>query len=286
MSSRDLRSRTACPTTPVRLWIRQRDELVDHQRRLAAFDVSGWPVSQQVDYHIVRAEMNGLDFDHRVIRPWARDPCFYVVVHTGPTDVPAREGPEIFGTLLLYRYDFPIPPDALHQFQTKLAAIPKLLEQAKGNLTEDAKDLWFLGIRVKQQESTVLANLAKQLAEHHADLVPLAEQAKLAVDDFRTWLEDKQENMTAPSGIGVDNYNWYMKNVHLLPYSWEDQLVIMKRELHRSWAQLKLMEANNRGLPELEPPATTEEMGRRFNKAVDDIMAFIQEKEVSRSPTT
>jgi len=26
--------------------------------------------------------------------------------------------------------------------------------------------------------------------------------------------------MTAPSGIGVNNYNWYMKNVHLVPYTW------------------------------------------------------------------
>jgi hypothetical protein len=34
--------------------------------------------AQLVDLHIVRAEMNGLDFFHRVTRPWARDPVFYL----------------------------------------------------------------------------------------------------------------------------------------------------------------------------------------------------------------
>ena len=55
------------------------------QSRLKAIDCSSWPISQQVDYHIVRAEMNGLDFDHRVLRPWSRNPCFYVVIEQSPT---------------------------------------------------------------------------------------------------------------------------------------------------------------------------------------------------------
>jgi len=46
------------------------------QRRLAAIDTTDWSIPQQVDYHLVRAEMNGLDFDHRVRRPWARIPAF------------------------------------------------------------------------------------------------------------------------------------------------------------------------------------------------------------------
>ena len=50
----------------------QHRELANYQRRLAAIDSSTWPIPQQVDYHIVRAEMNGLDFDHRILKPWAQ----------------------------------------------------------------------------------------------------------------------------------------------------------------------------------------------------------------------
>ena len=71
----------------------QFDELPSFQRRLQAIDLSEWPLSQQVDYHIVRAEMNGLEFDHRVLHPWARNPAFYRTVFPSQSDVPAREGP-------------------------------------------------------------------------------------------------------------------------------------------------------------------------------------------------
>src|SRR2546430_17018049 len=47
----------------------QRRELPAWQARLREFDPSGWSVAQQVDWHLVRAEMNGLAFDHRVLRP-------------------------------------------------------------------------------------------------------------------------------------------------------------------------------------------------------------------------
>ncbi len=38
------------------------------QDRLAMFDIGTWPVSQQVDYHIVRAEMNGLEDEIKMLR--------------------------------------------------------------------------------------------------------------------------------------------------------------------------------------------------------------------------
>ncbi len=57
-------------------------ELADYQARLSAIDPSGWPIEQQVDWHIVRAEMNGFDFNHRVLKPWVRDPAYYQSVWT------------------------------------------------------------------------------------------------------------------------------------------------------------------------------------------------------------
>src|SRR5262245_5494922 len=47
------------------------------QTRLAAIDPKGWAIPQQVDRALVAAELNALDFDLRVLRPWARDPAFY-----------------------------------------------------------------------------------------------------------------------------------------------------------------------------------------------------------------
>ena len=46
--------------------------------------------------------MNGLDFDHRVLRPWANDPAFYVTVFASESDQPAREGHYARGSLELW----------------------------------------------------------------------------------------------------------------------------------------------------------------------------------------
>ncbi len=256
---------------------KQHLELKDYQARLAAIDPSSWPVAQQVDYHIVRAEMNGLDFDHRVLRPWSRNPCFYSVYYSSPSDVPALEGPWRYGTLCLWKYTFPLKEKQYDDFEMRIKAIPEVLEQAKGNLVEDARDLWYLGIRLKKRESTYLVNLAERLGEDHPDLVPDINRAKTAVDEFRGWLEEKQKDMTATSGIGVENYNWYMKNVHLWPYTWEDQVVIMNREMERSISFLKLEENRNRHLPQLEPPENREEYQQRHDEAVAHFMEFMRE---------
>jgi hypothetical protein len=48
-------------------------------RRLTA----GWSIAQEVDYNPC-ARRDGLDFDLRVLRPWQRDPAFYVS-RSGPS---------------------------------------------------------------------------------------------------------------------------------------------------------------------------------------------------------
>jgi hypothetical protein len=141
----------------------QRLALATYQARLARIDPRRWPIPQRVDSLLVRAEMNGLEFNHRVLRPWSRNPCFYAVLHTGPTDVPAREGQSLPTAIDLWTYQFPLAGDRLAEFRARLGAVPAILEQARRNLVEDAKDLWFFGIRVKRSESRALAALAARL---------------------------------------------------------------------------------------------------------------------------
>src|SRR5690349_24880423 len=54
---------------------RRHAEFPKWQARLAAIKPDAWPVAQQVDYQVVRAEMNGFDFYVRVLQPWVRDPA-------------------------------------------------------------------------------------------------------------------------------------------------------------------------------------------------------------------
>jgi hypothetical protein len=67
--------------------------LASYKQRLAAIDTSSWSASEKGDYRLVEAEMNGLDFFLRVLKPWSRDPGFYQTIFPEMSDVPAHEGP-------------------------------------------------------------------------------------------------------------------------------------------------------------------------------------------------
>ncbi|HWW88566.1 MAG TPA: DUF885 family protein, partial [Vicinamibacterales bacterium] len=248
--------------------------------RLSVIDPSSWPVNQQVDWHLVRAEMNGLDFDHRVLRPWAANPAFYVTVFAEQSDQPAREGPLAYGAVELWSYSFPLTPGRAAQMGAGLRAIPPLLQQAKKNLVGNAKDLWVFGTRSLEQQSADLGALAARVGDGAGSLSTDVRLAKEATDAFAAWLGTQARSKTASSGVGVEAYNWYLKHVQLVPYTWQDEVTIMQRELARSHAFLALEEQRNVRLPAQVPVASEEEHARRFDAAVSEYMAFLKDHEI------
>lgn len=255
----------------------QHGELATWQRRLAGMDTSGWSIARQVDYHVVRAEMNGLDFDHRVLQPWARNPAFYVTVFWDQSDQPAREGPLAYGAVELWKYDFPLAPSAIAQIEPGIRAIPGLLAQARQNLTGTGTDLWAWGTRAIKQQSADLAQLDAKVSE---PLKGEVERAKAATDSLGQWLDSDAPKHAGPSGVGVANYDWYLKNVQLVPYTWQDEVSLMQRELGRAVTDLALEEHANARLPEQKPVASAAEHAKRFNAAVTEYMGFLKQHDL------
>jgi hypothetical protein len=258
----------------------QQRELVAYQHRLAAINPSGWAVSQQVDWHIVRAEMNGLDFDHRVLRPWANDPAFYVTVFSEQSDQPAREGPHAYGSVEIWTYTFPLAPKDAEQMDAGIRSIPKLLAQAKRNLVGKGRDLWVFGTKSVKQQSVDLERLASLVADAPGSLKKDVRLAQEATDAFATWLDAQAALKRGPSGVGVENYDWYLRNVQLVPYTWQDEVTLMERELARAWAFLSLEEQHNAELPQQVPITSEEEYTRRFNDAVTQYMRFLKDHDI------
>jgi hypothetical protein len=259
----------------------QQRELPNYQRRLASIDPARWPIPQQVDYHVVRAEMNGLDFDHRVLRPWANDPAFYVTVFASESDQPAREGHYARGSLELWKYAWPLDAASVTEIKTGLAMVPPLLDQARGNLVGTGQDLWTFGTRQIRAQSTALQRFAARLTEAGTtDLVKDVTRAREATDAFAAWLDGQTAAKTGPSGIGIENYDWYLRHVQLLPYSWQDELTLMQRELARAYSALALEESRNARQPPAAPIAAAPEYETRAQAAVTDYMLFLKEHDL------
>jgi len=239
-----------------------------YRQRLQAIDRTGWPLGALNDFKLVEAEMNGLDFDLRVLSPWARDPNFYANVFADWSDVPAHEGPYAHPNINLYAFKYPLNAADSRALTMMLAAIPANLAAAKINLkNSNARDLWTYGSRAFVEQSEVLAKLDDgTLVMNTLDgrtpasikgaspaLRKAIADAKLATDAFAAWVAAEAPTKTGASGLGKENYNWYVKNVELLPYDWDTQVVLLQRELERAVTAMRLEEVRNRNLAPIAP---------------------------------
>jgi Bacterial protein of unknown function (DUF885) len=265
------------------------------RKRLEAIDPSTWPINQQNDYKLVKAEMNGFDFDIRVLRPWARDPAFYTSVWASRTDVPSREAPVSYPEIQLYNYRFPLDAAAQAELTKNIGIIPAFLAEAKLNLKDStARDLWVYGTQLLHNQSRTLAaleagtlNVRTLEGGQHATLqgaTPALHKAIIdaqkATDDFIAWLDKLAPTKTGPSGVGKDNYTWYQQNVHFVPYTWDEEVVLLHRELERAHAALKLEEHNNRNLPPLEPVADAAAFDKLSHDHLDKYINFLVTQQI------
>jgi hypothetical protein len=257
-------------------------QLKSFQSRLAALNPASWPVDQQVEHALVGAMMNGLDFELRVLQPWTRDPAFYKSLWTGQSDTPAHEGPTHHAVVELWTYSFPLSAADQQKLAAELATIPPLLAQARRNLTGNARDLWTTGTGTMAQQVADLDALDKRAGDAIPQLSETIRSAREATAEFVKWLEGQEKSKTGPSGIGKDHYNWNLRNVHLVPLTWDDEVAILKRELARAHASLKLEEHRNRHLPPLTAAGSAEEYRQRANAAVTKYIAFLKDKDVLR----
>ncbi|GAA4758539.1 hypothetical protein GCM10023264_28660 [Sphingomonas daechungensis] len=279
-------------------------DLANLQLQMTGLNTDGWTASQKGDYRLMQAEMSGLDFYFRVLKPWARDPGFYQTVFPEMSDVPAHEGTYAEPVIDLFAYRWPLNAADQKRLTAQLATIPPLLTDARANLAgSTAHDLWAYGDRAFREQAEALAALeAGTLSLNDLDgrrtasLLGASPQLKKAVAEareatvsFADWIKSEAPKRQGPSGVGKDNYNWYLKHVLLGPYDFDQQVTLLRRELDRSLASLRLEEVRNRTappIPEIKDPAAYKAMAlareeRLYRLLVD--AGFIADKPYFRS---
>ena len=251
------------------------------RKRLNEVDKASLDTESQVDWTLIWAEMNGFEFNYNILKPWERDPAFYKSLWMNRSDVPAHEGPTHHMVVEVWQYDFPLSRQQSKKLTNELSIIPEFNQQAKTNLTGNARDLWIAGIRDIDTQVLNL-ELLKNFpgVKEHKDLILIIDESISSTKSLSKWLKNESKNKTGPSGIGKDNYTWYQKNVHLVPLSWDDEVMLLKRELARAWSSLKLEEHKNRNLPELTSASNQEEYLKKAQDASKDLIEFLDKQEV------
>lgn len=192
--------RNGAPDYTVATFEKRKPTFEKLRAELLAIDTTQWKTAHKVDWYIVWAEMNGYDFNQRVLKPWIRDPAFYKSVWQERSDVPAHEGPTHHRTTEVWTYQFPLSTAEKKRLLDDLKVIPPLNQQAQTNLTGNARDLWVTGIRdIRRQSESLKQLMAKPKVKDDKALVATIEEAIQSTNKLVVWLEKEAKSKTGPS---------------------------------------------------------------------------------------
>jgi hypothetical protein len=228
------------------------------EKRYQAINTTDWPLARQVDYVWVGAQIRGWQFEHDVLAPWKKDPAFYV-----PIDF--QFGPKMHQSVphhLLQAKHFSASTDSTQRdyLAQKVCAFGEILTQAKDNLSSRSacpkSDQTMLAARNAPRQLAMMDAFIESLAGAGNPFVDQAKSARKAIRDFGRWAKQKQTdpNFNHPSGIGVKHYNRYLKEVQLVPYTWEQIESLALREYNRAATTIKLLQHRHThmGIPEFD----------------------------------
>jgi hypothetical protein len=258
------------------------------QQRLQALPVTQWHEQQRheqvADYLAVRAQMDELDFQLQISRPWFRDPGWYV------------------DRMLRVAFtELPVQGDQREELLSRLQQTRKLDLQARSNLTEAAADYVDLALyaltnadgvghghprRPKPPAGVIgwYQDLLQRAEQKQPELVPEITAALQAVRGFQQWLQQQRPRMTAAAGVGREAFDWYLNQVKMLPYDADDILLMSRGELDRLRAFYTLERHRNRELPELELAESEADYVQRIGSVDADVRAFIESQKLLTVP--
>lgn len=254
------------------------------EKRLAAMPVQSWPRSQQVDYLAVKSILNGYRFNLEVLRPWKRDPGFYLdpLMRVAFTDVSGDGGD-------------------IEQLRRRLQLVPPLLASARSNLTEVAGDFADLSLHNLENSDGVnhyhpyrevppagiigwYDDLLERSRTQRPEIVDEVAAARAALIAFRDWLKSERAGMTASGGVGANRYEWYIRHVRMIPLTATEMVTLAEREHERMTAALALLRHRNRNEPALELSRSAEEQAGKISTTDAIVRQFLTEEEIVTIP--
>ncbi|MFB0612845.1 DUF885 family protein [Aurantiacibacter poecillastricola] len=258
--------------------------LADFEARLDAMPVEDWERHEQVDFLAVRSILNGYRFNLEVLRPWKRDPGFYLdpLMRVAFTEIP-ESGEE------------------LETLRSQLAEVAPMLAGARANLTDVAGDYADLALHNLENSDGVnhyhpyrevpppgiigwYDDLLARTRESRSELVPQVEEARAALIGFRDWLEAERPAMDSPAGVGAARYDWFIRHVRMIPMTAAEMLVLADREHERMTAALALYRHRNRGEPQIALSASAAEQEAKIAETDRIVRDWLESEEIISIP--
>lgn len=239
------------------------------------------PVHDQVNYLLLRSNIEGAWWSETYLKSESRNPSFY-------------EGICSNGIFSLIKKPFASAETRMRDAIGRLNGCRKVLEDGKKNLTDPVREFG----QVASEDiasgaalfTTSLDAIAAQgvSASTKAQLKTAQHEALSALDDYKAWVDANMPKWHAGGfAVGRDQYDWYLRRVLLLPYTSAQVAQIGELELARDRA-LETWEANRDAhLPpgRKQPPFTSKAAFLAYYESqTAAVRAFIKSHDIVTVP--
>ena len=255
----------------------------DFQKRWKAIDagtVNSLKVSKEswVDYQLIGSAIHRVYWELDYLKVWQQQPRFYIDQTAGV----------VFDLLLPIKVNYEIVRDVVFA----LNFTEEILSSGIKNLANNAvKAYAVVAIDLLKDIENQLNTMSKELAEFvDQDLADALEvSTKKAIGAFvnyREWLISNLDSFKPISAIGKDNYEWFFKNVALVPFTTHELNMIGELEWDRAVVleQISLNKHKKIAIPAI-PSSAAEQVK---NEANDErqVRQFYAEQGILSQPQT
>jgi len=193
--------------------------------KVRVMKIDKWPKDDRIDAILFRAQLEGVDFENRVLKFSRTNPQIY----TG-------ECADAIFSLLKKNYDTPQKRAAAAT--ARLKAMPAMLKQGLTNLQNPVKLYAQLAIQSARSIDSLLSQSLMALdvdlaPNEHDEFIKSRDAALAALHSYADELEKRLPKMVDFAPMGEANYNYYLKHVLLLPLDEREVETIGRAELAR-----------------------------------------------------
>jgi hypothetical protein len=198
--------------------IEYRQKYNDYKKSLIDLPRLNWTKSDSVDFLIMRSAIERVNWELNVLKLPNRNPNFYIDQSLGA----------LYELLIIHS---PMTKQRAKNIITRLNSFEKTLSDAKINLTDPIAIFAEIAIENCQNPRENLYECANALKLLYPDnlqykLFDSVEKASIALEDYISWLEYNMDSMSDDYLVGREKYEYFLKNIALLPYT-PEQLISM-----------------------------------------------------------
>ena len=200
----------------------------EFKKRLNNLDKRNFSRHDSVDYLLLHSAIERINWELNILKLPEKDPDFYVQQTLGA----------VFDLLVINSH---MNEKRAKNIIIRLNSIPRTVKNAKENLTEPVAAFAEIALEEMGRVKKNLEDTETALGKIFPDSLkkPFKEATKNAVSallDFKSWIQKKLPSMSNDYSVGRKGYEYFLKNVALIPYSPEQILSMGHLEFNRAVA--------------------------------------------------